>query len=87
MSRVLVPILLLIVSAGLVFSYIKPAYENLEEFKLQEVELVAAIEDAENLVEGYQGLLRDKSSILEEDQRNLEKILPDAIDMLQFMIN
>ncbi len=87
MSRVLVPVLLIIVSAGLLFSYIKPAYENLQEFKFQEAELVEAIEDAERLMEGYQGLLRDKSSISEENQRDLEKILPDAIDVVQLIVD
>jgi len=87
MSKVLVPVLLLVVSAGLAFSYIKPAYENLQEFELQEAELVDAIDEAKKLVEGYQILLRDKSSISEEDRRNLEKILPDAVDVIQLIVD
>jgi Tfp pilus assembly protein PilO len=87
MSQVITPILLLIASLGLFFTYLKPAYGILEEFQAQEKEIDKAIVDAERLVKRYDDLLLQRNSLSSANMKDLKKILPDNIDVVGMIID
>lgn len=87
MSKVITPVLLLIVAIGLFFTYSKPAYKNLQDFQAQESEIDDAILEADKLVTRYESLRKDKTSIKEIDLKNLSLMLPDNIDIVGLILD
>jgi Tfp pilus assembly protein PilO len=87
MSKVLTPILFTIVAIGLFFSYLKPAYSELQASKERLTRIDEAIEESNTLLANYTELKNKVSAISEQDQKNLAKILPDAVDVVRLILD
>ncbi len=87
MSKIIVPILLFIVSVGLYFTYLKPAYSVYLAFKEQEKRLDTAIGDSKELLKRYDDLYGEYSLITATQKEKLNKILPDAVDIVRLVMD
>lgn len=87
MSRLIAPILLFIVSAGLFFTYLKPAYNVYLAFKEQEKRLDVAIGDSKDLLKKYDELYGKYSLITDAQKQKLDKILPDSVDVVHLVMD
>lgn len=87
MSKIIVPILLFIISVGLYFTYLKPAYNVYLAFKEQEKRLDTAIGDSKELLKKYDDLYGEYSLITELQKEKLNKILPNAVDMVHLVLD
>ncbi len=87
MSKIIVPILLFILSVGLYFTYLKPAYGVYLAFKEQEERLDIAIVDSKELLKKYDVLYGEYSLITDSQKEKLSKILPDAVDIVRLVMD
>lgn len=87
MSKVVTPILFFIIAVGLFFTYIRPAYDVLVAFQAQEKELDATFKETEQLIQKYDELMTNYSSISTEDKARLNKILPQEIDVVRLILD
>ncbi len=87
MSKVITPIIFIIIAVGLFFSYIRPAYDILLAFKEQAIRLDASIVKTDDLLEKHDRLLGKYSSISPEDRQKLEQLLPTSIDVVHLIID
>lgn len=87
MSKVVTPILFFIIAVGLFFTYIRPAYDVLVAFQAQEEELDVALQETEQLIQKYDTLMTNYSSISSEDKARLNKILPQEIDVVRLILD
>jgi Tfp pilus assembly protein PilO len=87
MSKLLFPILLVILSIGLYFTYLSPAYDILLAFQAQSEELDNTIKESQKFIELHNSLLEKFSSIPASHRANISKILPDAIDVVRLILD
>ncbi len=87
MSQIIAPILFLIASIGLYFSYIGPSLDTLRQATDLRDRLVAAVEKYEELFERRASLNADYDSIPLAERENLHRILPDEIDPVRIVID
>lgn len=87
MSKVLTPILFTIIALGLFFSYLRPAYSELNASKERLVRIDQAIEESDKLLSNYTELKNKMNAISAEDQKNLAKILPDSVDVVRLILD
>jgi Tfp pilus assembly protein PilO len=87
MSRILVPLALLISSVGLYFSYISPTYTNLGLHREIEKRLVKAEQDFKTFELKREELAGQYSAMKRVDLDRLDRILPDGVDAVQTIID
>jgi hypothetical protein len=86
MSNLLVPIILLISSIGLFFSYLSPAYETLAAFQAQEKRLDEALVKFEQVRQKKEDLTKQYVSFKQPDLDRLKVIIPNKIDEVETII-
>jgi Tfp pilus assembly protein PilO len=87
MSRILIPLALLISSAGLVFSYIKPTYGVLTQYQALNDRLTVAQENLKTFESKRDQLTQQYSQIREADLKKLERMIPDKVNAVQTIID
>jgi Tfp pilus assembly protein PilO len=87
MSKVLTPILFTIIAIGLFFSYLKPAYSELNASKERLARVDQAIQESDKLLANYADLQNKMKAISEQDRKNLMKILPDSVDVVRLILD
>lgn len=83
--RALTPIILIILSLVIVFTYIKPTFESMQVKQEQAKEYQDALETAASFNDEVQRLLREVRSFEPENIRALERYVPDEIDSVAVM--
>jgi hypothetical protein len=86
MSNLIVPIVLLISSIGLIFTYTLPAYETLQAFQEQDGRLNQAQAMVENVAVAKTKLSERYISIPQVNLDRLNLIVPSKIDVVQTII-
>lgn len=86
MFKFIVPVFLIILSGGLFFSYIDPAYTETADLKKVHQEYDDALTKSKELREVRQELLAKYNSFSEEDIKRLKKLLPDNIDNVKLIM-
>lgn len=87
MSKIIAPILFLIASIGLYFSYIGPAMETLGQATDLKERLVTAVSKYNELFQRRESLRSAYAAIPVADEQNLHRILPDEIDPVRIIID
>lgn len=80
MSRIIVPILFFIVSVGLFFTYIDPAYKKMQEIQALDARLDSALTKSREFQEARDALLARYEAFNIDDINRLQVLLPDSID-------
>ena len=86
MFKFIIPIFLIVLSGGLFFSYIDPAYTETGEWKKQQEEYNNALTKSKELREIRGQLLGKYNTFLAKDTERLEKLLPDNIDNVRLIM-
>lgn len=83
----LTPIILLIVSVGLYFTYIEPTFENVLALRGQETKFDQAKEDATRAIEVREKINTKYRNIDKEDIERLQKFLPNSVNNGQIILD
>lgn len=83
----LTPIIFLIVSIGLYFTYMVPTLENISALRTQETKFDQAKEDASRAVGVKDKIITKYGNIDKEDIERLQKFLPNSVDNGQIILD
>ena len=86
MLKFITPIFLIIISGGLFFSYIDPAYKEISELKEEQKQYDDALTKSKELREVRGQLLGKYNTFSEEGIDKIEKLLPDNIDNVRLIM-
>jgi hypothetical protein len=86
MYRFLTPILAIIVSVTLFFTFIKPTFNQLKVVDGQIADYKGALDKAQQLQERIDELDKEKNSINESDLSRLQTFLPDSLDEVSIVL-
>lgn len=86
MLKFITPIFLIILSGGLFFSYIDPAYKEIGNLKEKQGEYDNALTKSKELREIRSTLLGKYNTFSEEGVQRLEKLVPDGIDNVRLIM-
>ncbi|MEK7531732.1 MAG: type 4a pilus biogenesis protein PilO [Patescibacteria group bacterium] len=87
MGKVLLPVLLLIVSAAIFFGFTDKQYQEIKRLKIEEAQLAKALDDWSTLASQIQGLTDVKKNIVKTNLDKLESLLPDSIDNIRLILD
>ncbi len=87
MSKVIAPFFFIVVAVGLFFTYIDPAYKQLQALRALDARLDNALTRSKELTEVREALLQRYSSIADADLARLKKLLPDSVDNVRLIID
>lgn len=87
MNNLFTPIVLIVLSAALFFSFTDKQYSTVKTLKAENAEYESAIEQSKNLLQARDRLLAQYNSFPTEDLRRLEKLIPDTIDNVRLIID
>lgn len=87
MGKLLVPVIALLVSAGVFFGYVDPTYEKVKATKLVDVQFNQALGKSRELQEIRDSLLSRFNTFSQEDLDRLVKMLPDNIDNVRLILD
>lgn len=80
MSRVILPVLFFIITVGLFFTYIDPAYKKMQELQALDTRLDGALTKSREFQEARDALLAKYESFNLDDIDRLQTLLPDSLD-------
>jgi Tfp pilus assembly protein PilO len=87
MSKVITPILLILIAIGLFFTYLRPGYDVLQAFQAQSDRLDDSIAKSKDLLEKHNRLLAEYESLGSDNIATLNKILPDSLDTVRMVLD
>lgn len=87
MSRLLIPLILLIVAVGLFFGFIDPQYAEVEGIQEEINEYDRALDQARRLQEIRDELLTKNNSFRTADLERLEKLVPNNVDTVKLIMD
>jgi Tfp pilus assembly protein PilO len=87
MSKLFVPLILLIASVGLFFGFIDPTYESIKTLQDEEAKYDEALTKSKELQALRDQLLAKYNSFTESDLERLEKLLPDNVDNVRLILD
>jgi hypothetical protein len=87
MSKIIAPLLFLIASIGLYFSYISPSLVTLGQATDLKDRLESAVAKYNELFDRRESLRDSYAAIPVADEQNLHRILPDEIDPVRIIID
>ena len=87
MNSLLTPILLIIISIGLFFTFTDEQYEVVKTLQAENEEYEIAIERANDLLKRRNQLLAQYNSFSQQDLKRLVKMVPDSIDNVRLIID
>ncbi len=85
--RFLIPVILLAAAIGLFAVYTNPAYQNIKLVQVQVGAYSDALDKAKQLKEVRDQLLSRRNTFAPEDMQKLERILPNNVDNIRFVID
>lgn len=87
MMRIIVPILLLAVSAGLFWFYTHPTFQKIKEVGSEEGAYDDALTKSREVQEVRNKLISKYNTFSPEDLRRLERLLPDHVDNIRLILD
>src|SRR3989344_127204 len=87
MSRIILPIILIIISAGTFVIFIDPTYKNIGELKAEKVQYDEARNKSKELRTIRDGLLEKYSSFSDNDLERVKKMIPDNVDNIKLVMD
>ncbi len=87
MARVIIPVLLLVVSAGLFFGFVDPQYQEIKQLSLESKKYDQALQKSKELQQVRDQLLAKYNSIPPENLSKLEQLLPENIDNVRLILD
>ena len=87
MAKVILPLIFVLVSAGLFFGYIDPTYQAIGELQNHNERLDAALTKSRELQAVRDQLLSRYNTFSAEDMSRLLKMLPDNIDNIRLILD
>lgn len=87
MLKIIFPTILLLVSILTFFGYTSPAYTATSALRAQQAAYDEALANSKALLARKNELSNKSSSISQEDNDNLLKVMPDTVDSVRFIIN
>jgi len=86
MFRIIIPTIVILGAIASFFAYTSPQYKAIKSIKLEIASYDSALKDSTKLVTARKSLRDKYNSIPIESQEKLEKILPDNIDNIRFIL-
>lgn len=87
MNKNATPIILIILSLGIYFTYTKDKIDELKTIQAVNSEYQTAISDSQKLIAERDNVLATYNQIKPEDQERLEKMIPDNEDNVRLIID
>jgi Tfp pilus assembly protein PilO len=87
MNTLLTPVVLLVLSVALFFTFTDKQYEKVKQLKVENQEYEVAIENSKELLRRRDQLLAQYNSFSQQDLRKLERLVPDSIDNVRLIID
>ncbi len=87
MNKFVFPGALILLSAGIFFTYTQTAYTGLQATREVNKAYAKAIANSKILIEKREQAVAAYNSIAPEDQERLEKILPDNVDVVRLIVD
>lgn len=73
-------------SVGIYFGFIDPAYKNIQVLKAQKKSFDAAVNNATQLTEKRDELVKKRNSFSTEDMSRLKNLVPDYVDSVRLIM-
>lgn len=87
MMRLIIPIMIVAASIGLFVSYTNPMFKSLKDLRVSFAAYDEALGNSKKLLDIRNALTDKYNSLLPEDRRKLETLLPDNIDNIRFILD
>lgn len=87
MNKFIFPGALILLSAGVFFTYTQKEYALLQKNRETNMAYERAIQNSKLLIEKREQAVAAYNSISPEDQERLEKILPDSVDVVRLIVD
>lgn len=87
MTRVLLPIILVLAAIGLFVLYTNPTYQRTQELQLQSAAFNDALNKAQELRAQRDALLSKRTTFSADSVQKLERMLPDNVDNIRLIID
>jgi Tfp pilus assembly protein PilO len=83
----IVPIILVIVSIGVFFAYVSPAYGKIKTLRAEVGQYNEALDNSRELQKLRDGLISKYNTFSPSDVERLEKMLPDTVDNVRLIMD
>jgi len=83
----LLPIIFIVVAAGIFFGFIDPAYNRVQELRAEESQFSDALTRSKELQQVRDQLLSRYNVIAQSDIDRLEKLIPDNVDNVRLILD
>ncbi len=87
MIRVLIPIILVAVAAGLFFGFIDPTYQTIKTLRAEDKTFNEALDQSRELQDIRDMLLSRYNTFSQKDLDRLKKLLPDHVDNVRLILD
>lgn len=81
------PLILIIVSVGLFFTYIDPQYKRLQTVKAEHAQYKSALTNSKEIISNRNALAEKYDSFSTADIEKLEKMIPDKVDNVRLVMD
>lgn len=85
--RALLPILFVVIAAGIFFGFIDPAYSRVQSLRAEEARFDQALTRSKELQEKRDQLLSEYNTFPQENLSRLQKLLPDNVDNVRLILD
>ncbi len=86
MSKIIAPFLFMLVTVGLFFTYIKPAFEALQAFRALDTKVNEVLSKSKAVNSTYNSILEKTLLISKSDMQRLNQLLPEDFDTLRYFL-
>ncbi len=87
MNPLVTPIILLVLSAGLFFTFTDKQYEHVKELKQNALEYDKAIKNSNDLLKSRDRVLLEYKAFPLENMKRVERLIPDNVDNVRLIID
>lgn len=85
--RTLLPVLFVLIAAGIFFGFVDPSYDRVRELRAEEAEFDEALNRSKELQQVRDQLLSRYNTFSQSDLERLEKMLPDNVDNVRLVLD
>lgn len=85
--RTLLPVLFVLIAAGIFFGFIDPSYDRIRELRAEEAQFDQALNRSKELQQVRDQLLSRYNTFAQSDLERLEKMLPDNVDNVRLVLD
>ncbi len=86
MSKIIISIILLVVSAGAFFGFIDPVYKEIQTLDIEKQELGSALNNFKEIRQARDLLLGKRKNISSVDLARLKRLVPDHVDNVRLVM-